>query len=405
MSRLPHRRTGFMCFALALALAGCGRGPLYERGVEALRNGQDVAARAYLTKAISRHPGSSNNAQAYNLIGVACWRLGEPEQARQNFESSRDLDPTLAVAAYNLGVLNAGSSNRDQALALLHEAALLDPADPRPLEYLAHLSAAEGRWGEAEDLLTKALARAPLSSRVLTALALVELRTKDAEAALARLGSAIDVDPDYAPAYLDLAVLSATRFRDEAEAVVWLDKYLALAADAGAVTGAEAWRGALAARLPQQPPQEERPPPEVTRPPRTAEPKRAEAEAEREAQARRRKEAVAAYNQGTVAHARRQWDAAIRAYRDALEKDPAFDQARINLATALHEAGRDRDAVMELQNVVASQPGHAKAHYLLGMIFSAQEQTRPEAVKHYRIFLKLQPNDPAADRVRAWLED
>ena len=118
MLRIPHLRTVLLLFALALFISGCGHGPLYERGVEALKKGEDVAARAYLTKAISRHPGSSNNAQAYNLIGVACWRLGEPEQARQNFESSRDLDPTLAVAAYNLGILNAAATNDTQAVAL-----------------------------------------------------------------------------------------------------------------------------------------------------------------------------------------------------------------------------------------------------------------------------------------------
>jgi tetratricopeptide (TPR) repeat protein len=84
--------------------------------------------------------------------------------------------------------------------------------------------------------------------------------------------------------------------------------------------------------------------------------------------------------------------------------DPSFDLARLNLAIVLHEAGQERDAVLELRRIVARQPGHWRAHYQLGEIFSAEEQTRPEAIKHYRRFLELQPNDPAAERVTAWLE-
>jgi tetratricopeptide (TPR) repeat protein len=387
----------------AAPLAGCGRGPLYEQGVEALKEGEDVAARAYLTKAISRHPGSGNNARAYNLIGVACWRLGELEQARQNFEASRNVDPTLAVAAYNLGVLNAATTNDAQAAALLHEAALLDSSDPRPLEYLAHLAAGRGRWEDAEDLLTRALERSPRAPRVLSALALAELHTRGARQALARLGAAIDAEPDYGPAYLNLAVISSTHFQDDAEAVVWLDKYLALVGGDAPPEGAKTWRDALAARLPPMPATTnaiEQARARLEPPPTSG---RSETDTDHETQAGQRKEAIAAYNQGTVAHARRQWDAAITAYRRALEKDPTFDLAHMNLATALHEAGRDRDAVLELQRIVSRQPSHAKAHYLLGLIFSAQEQTRPEAEKHYRKFLDLRPNDPAAQRVRAWL--
>lgn len=404
MSIMPHRRYLSLLLAPALVLTSCGRGPLYERGVEALRAGEDVAARAYFEKAISRQPGSSINAQAYNLVGVACWRLGELEHARQAFENSRNLDPTLAVAAYNLGVLAATTTNHAQAAALFHEAALLDPSDPRPLEYIAHLDSGRGRWEEATKTLEQALARAPLSARILTALALAELHTSDAQTAVARLGTALDADPDYAPAYLNLAILASGRLRDDAEAVVWLDKYLALDLADEATAGAAAWRRLLASRLPDDPadvadaqvPSEPLP---LTPPPATP-----GADAEREAQAERRREAVVAYNAGTVAYARRDWDRAISSYRSALEMDPSFEQAQLNLATALHDAGKDADAVLELRKMVAREPSHARAHYLLGLIFSTREQTRPEAVEHYRKFLELQPNDPAAERITAWLE-
>ena len=396
----------FILFVLPLALFGCGRGPLYERGEAALRQGEYVAARAMLEKAISQRPGGSNTARAHNLAGVACWRLGETEAARDAFEASREIDPSLAAAAYNLGVLNAAAGNVTQAATLFHEAALLDTADPRPLEYVARLEADQGRWSAAAAALTEALKRAPLSPRVLTALALAEAHTQGAAEAMSRLGAAIDAEPDYGPAYLNLAVLAARELKDEAEAVVWLDKYLALEGDDVELRERiEAWRETLKARLPDEGDTAEREGVRIEPVPLGAAGERGGTDREQQRQMDRRRAAVAAYNRGTVAYAKRAWEEAITAYRDALEQDPSLMQARMHLGMALHAAGKDRDAVVELQQVVSREPGNARAHYMLGLIFGGQRQTRPEAIRHYRKYLELQPNDPSAPRIRAWLED
>jgi superkiller protein 3 len=391
---------------VALAVCGCGRRPLFDRGVEALREGEDVAARAYLEKAISRQPGSSNNALAHNLVGVASWRLGETEHARQAFENSRNIDPTLAVAAYNLGVLTAATTNYMQATTLLHEAALLDPADPRPFQYLAHLAAERGDWAEAESLLKQALERDPLSARTLTALALADLNTRTEEEAVARLAAAIDADPDYGPAYLNLAVLAAARGDRDEEVAAWLDKYLALGGEGPLYQQALAWRADFGDCMPRAGQAEgaSETDPMLSGTPPAPPPGSDEGSQREDPAAEKIKAASEAFNQGTVARARRRWPQAIAAYRRALELNPDLDQARLHLAMALHEAGKEADAVVELRKLVARQPGHARAHYRLGVLFSAQEQTWPEAIRHYRKFLELQPADPAADRVKAWIE-
>jgi tetratricopeptide (TPR) repeat protein len=68
-------------------------------------------------------------------------------------------------------------------------------------------------------------------------------------------------------------------------------------------------------------------------------------------------EPLAWLGSGNSHYAREQWTEAIRAYRTALESDPAYLPARLNLARVLGRQGRPCEG-LETLNAVTPEPGH-----------------------------------------------
>ncbi len=212
-------------------LTGCRRSAEREfaAGVRALNRGRYVEARARFEKAVFRRPGAEDNAQVYEHLGHACWRLSEVEASAAAFQESRRLDPNNWRVIYNLGVIYAAAGDAVRAAALFEEAALVAPHETLPREYLAHLHALAGRWKEARQVLTEALALAPRSVRLLTCLAVCELHLEGPEKAVSRLASVLEMDPEYPPALFNLFAIHAYRFGRRAEAVAHGRRFLAVA--------------------------------------------------------------------------------------------------------------------------------------------------------------------------------
>ncbi|MFH0909646.1 MAG: tetratricopeptide repeat protein [bacterium] len=169
-------------FAAWALLAGCSKAPgerEFNAAIDEIRDGNYVRAKTLLEKSISKRPGSEENALAYNYLGIAASRLGKFQEAMDAFEDSRRLSPTLVEPVYNQGVLLSGGGDVPRAIALLTEAARMDPADPRALEVLGNVYMDRQQWPEARRALYGALDRAPNSERVLTAIALVEAGAGD----------------------------------------------------------------------------------------------------------------------------------------------------------------------------------------------------------------------------------
>jgi tetratricopeptide (TPR) repeat protein len=211
--------------------AGCGR--TFERevatGVRAMHRGRYVEARARFEKAISQRPGAEDNALVYEYLGHACWRLSDIEAAAAAFQESRRLDPGNWRASYNLGAIYASAGDAVRAAALFEEAAMAAPDIVVPLEYLAHLHLAAGRWKEARRTMAEALTREPRSPRLLTRMAMAELHVEGPEAAIARLMAALEIEPNYPPALFNLFAIHAYRLERRSEAVAHGRRFLAAA--------------------------------------------------------------------------------------------------------------------------------------------------------------------------------
>ena len=124
------------CAAMALwtLILGCSKPPgqrEFDSAVDEIKDGNDVRAKALLEKSISKRPGSEQNALAYNYLGIAAWHLGKFQEAMDAFEDSRRLSPTLVEPVYNQGVLAAQNGDMTRAVALLTDAARMDPTDSR----------------------------------------------------------------------------------------------------------------------------------------------------------------------------------------------------------------------------------------------------------------------------------
>lgn len=83
-------------------------------------------------------------------------------------------------------------------------------------------------------------------------------------------------------------------------------------------------------------------------------------------------------------------DDAMAAYRRALEIDPSYADAHLNLGRLLHEAGRLEEAEGHYRQAVQSDPRSARAFYNLGV--ALEDQASPKGAREaYEAALRLDP--------------
>lgn len=94
---------------------------------------------------------------------------------------------------------------------------------------------------------------------------------------------------------------------------------------------------------------------------------------------------------------------AIQHAENHLRKHPS-DHATWLVVGTLHAAlGEDREAKDALQRVVEARPDDAQAHYVLAILARDNENDVISADRHFREYLRIEPNGPHADEARASL--
>jgi tetratricopeptide (TPR) repeat protein len=184
----------------------------------------------------------------------------------------------------------------------------------------------------------------------------------------------------------------------------------------GAATGA----GAGAEPPPVSPgARYEYPPPVTPIPGNRAQAKRLEAEATRARQAgdltqstRAYKDAIAAdptffeasYGLGLAAIEARDYAAALAELHRALALREDSAEARYAFAWTLQKRGYIEDAAHELGKLLEQHPDDVRAHLLLGNLFAEKLKQPKLAHEQYLQVLELDPHNPQAPNVRAWLQ-
>lgn len=106
--------------------------------------------------------------------------------------------------------------------------------------------------------------------------------------------------------------------------------------------------------------------------------------------------ALAATQTGNVA-------LALSTYENALAIRPESSDARYNFALVLMQANYCTDAANEMERVIAAYPNDSRAHLALGNLYAQQLREYAKARSHYLKALEIDPRNPQAAAVRAWL--
>ena len=79
-------------------------------------------------------------------------------------------------------------------------------------------------------------------------------------------------------------------------------------------------------------------------------------------------------------------------YRTTIARNPACWMAHNNLASLLHAAGRDNEAIEHYEATLKYKPDSAKAHTNLGILLRERRHLS-EALAHFEAAIKLEPDD------------
>ena len=137
-------------------------------------------------------------------LGYAYAGLKRPEEARQEFSRAIALDPKMAAAYRNLGLVLMDSDASAAANAFLR-AAELQPTESRPRFLAGYCLERAGQFPEAIAQYRAALALSPKDYEAHFALGRALLRTKDAAGAEEQFREAVTSRGDASPARLGLA--------------------------------------------------------------------------------------------------------------------------------------------------------------------------------------------------------
>ena len=199
---------------------------LLQQAKESIDRNDFPAALEPLQKYISERP---EEAYAHFQLGYAFAGLKRWDEAKAEFSRAIALDPKMAPAHLNLGLVLVDSDPAGAAEAFRH-AADLPPAESRPRYLAGYALEHAGNFAEASGQYRAALAISPKDYESQFALGRVLLRTSDATGAEEHFRAAVALRSDSAPAQLGLAnaLLAQNKYDPGAAA---LAEYLKLKPD------------------------------------------------------------------------------------------------------------------------------------------------------------------------------
>ncbi len=265
----------------------------------------DEARRRY-EDILTRDP---RNPDATKLCGLACFQLGESEEAAELLQKAEAIAPGDPDIPYNLGIVLLSLSRLDAAESAFRRALASRPDHAAALNNLGSVLRQAGRHDEAEAACRRAIEADPglVDAQVNLGIVLTESeRFAEAEVSLRR---AVSIAPESAQAHDSLGLLlNALERFEEAEA------------------------------------------------------------AHRQALELAPESAAAYYNLGVVLKEQWKIDEAGAAYRQALEISPEYDEVHNNLGTVMLILGRIDEAESAYRRAIEITPDYADAHFNLSVI-------------------------------------
>lgn len=175
--------------------------PFLQQANQAIDKMDFAAAIDPLQKYIAQRP---DEAYPHFQLGYAYAGLKRSEDAKQEFSRAIALDPKMAAAYQNLGLVLLDSDPAAAADAFRH-AGDLQPSDSHPRFLAGYALERAGKLSDAIDQYRLALALSPKDYEAQFALGRALLRSNDAPGAEEHFRAALEAKSDSAPAKLGLA--------------------------------------------------------------------------------------------------------------------------------------------------------------------------------------------------------
>ena len=148
-------------------------------------------------KALSLLPG---NASVYYNLGVNYKELGRFEEARESFEHAIELMPTSKRHHAAMSELLLEAGRLEEALSYAREAIRLSPRDPRCYLLAADIASRQGKLEETLEFLRQAATHAPKDPSIWRQYARLLVRQKQYSEAIGACNTWITLEPDSASA-------------------------------------------------------------------------------------------------------------------------------------------------------------------------------------------------------------
>ncbi len=236
--------------AVGLLVTACGPPAAHElrQGEKYIEAGQYTEAITVLreaTRVLANAPHPVQ-AKAWNLVGLACQNLGQFDAADNAYRLALKLDRDNAVVDYNLGCLRSQQANYPGAIDYLTTYIALRPKDVQGYLRLGTVHfhfALEQRTGPERTRLLEAARRdwetadsVSVSAFAANALGMLQMQrraptTENIRAAQASFELALQRDPQYAPALLNLAIVTQQYYRNPAQALQFYHQYLTVSSN------------------------------------------------------------------------------------------------------------------------------------------------------------------------------
>ena len=181
-------------------------------GPKALLDGERLYRSGAYSEALDRFLVASEllpaNAHAWNYLGLAYHALKKTPEARQAYGQAINRDRNLAIARFNLGCLLLETGDYPSAVNELTTFTVLQPQSEPGFVKLAEAQLKNHAIDQAEVSLRKALQLNPRNPESLSNLGWVLVQKRRVRDAYNQFLAAIQADPKYAPALVNLAVVS-----------------------------------------------------------------------------------------------------------------------------------------------------------------------------------------------------
>jgi len=107
---------------------------------------------------------------------------------------------------------------------------------------------------------------------------------------------------------------------------------------------------------------------------------------------------------GDLRYDERNYSAAVNAYAQALEVHPDDIDLRSDRGGALVQSGQMDEAIKELQVVLAKNPTHPQALFIMGVALLKGKDDREGALKNWRKLVETHPDLPGLEDIKSQIK-